>query len=95
MDLKSGRAQEQGTFNVTSDGTIVREITGVFSEGVAPIGEAKVGPHNMSKHFRQTYTPDGTDKFLTSVMRETKDGSWVATFPGSEKLVMKKRETNG
>ena len=95
MDLKSGRAQEQGTFNVAPDGTIVREITGVFSEGVAPIGEAKVGPDGMSKHFRQTYRPDGTDKFLTSVMRETNDGSWVATFPGSEKLVMKRRKTSG
>jgi len=95
MDLKSGRAQEQGTFNVASDGTIVREITGVFSEGVAPIGEAKVGPEGVSKHFRQTYKPDGTDKLLTSVMRETNDGSWVATFPGSERLVMKRRKTNG
>jgi hypothetical protein len=66
----------------------VREITGVYSEGAAPIGEAKVGPDGMSKHFRQTYRPDGTDKFLTSVMRETNDGSWVATFPGSEKLVL-------
>jgi hypothetical protein len=49
----------------------------------------------MSKHFRQTYRPDGTDKFLTSVMRETNDGSWIATFPGSEKLVMKRRKTSG
>jgi hypothetical protein len=95
MDLKSGRAQEQGTFNVASDGTIVREITGVFSEGVTPLGEAKVGPDGLSKHFRQTFRPDGKDRFLTSVMRETNDGSWVATFPGSDKLVMKRRETEG
>ena len=95
MDLKSGRAQEQGTFSVASDGTIVREITGVFSEGVAPIGEAKVGPNGLSKHFRQTFKADVADKFVTSIMRETNDGSWVATFPGSEKLVMKRRKTEG
>lgn len=95
MDLKSGRAQEQGTFSVGSDGTIVREITGVFSEGSTPIGEAKVGADGMSKHFRQTYKPDGPDKLITSAMRETNDGSWVATFPGSEKLIMKRRKAEG
>ena len=95
MDLKSGRAQEQGTFNIGPDGTIVREITGVFSEGVTPIGEGKVGSAGMSRHFRQTYKPDGADKLLTSVMRETNDGSWVATFPGSEKLIMKRRKPEG
>ena len=95
MDLKSGRAQEQGTFNIGPDGTIVREITGVFSEGVTPIGEGKVGSAGMSRHFRQTYKPDGADKLLTSVMRETNDGSWVATFPGSEKLIMKRRKAEG
>jgi hypothetical protein len=95
LDLQSGRAQEQGTFSVAPDGTIVREITGVFSEGVTPIGEAKVGAEGMSKHFRQTFKPDGADRFLTSVMRETNDGSWVATFPGSEKLIMKRRKPEG
>ena len=92
MDLKSGRVQEQGTFALAPDGTMVREITGVYSEGVTPIGEAQVGADGMSKHFRQTFKPDGTDKLITSVMRETKDGSWVATFPGSERLVMVKRK---
>lgn len=92
MDLRSGRAQEQGTFSVASDGTIVREITGVFSEGVTPIGEAQVGADGMSKHFRQTYKPDGADKLITSVMRETNDKSWVATFPGSEQLIMVRKK---
>ena len=92
IDLKSGRAQEQGTFALAPDGTIVREITGVYSEGVTPIGEAQVGADGISKHFRQTFKPDGTDKLITSVMREAKDGSWVATFPGSERLVMVKRK---
>ena len=88
MDLKAGRAQEQGTFKIAPDGTIVREITGVFSEGVTPIGEAQVGADGMSKHFRQTYKTDGADKLITSVMRETNDRNWVATFPGSERLIM-------
>ena len=92
MDLRSGRAQEQGTFSVAPDGTIVREITGVFSEGVTPIGEAQVGADGMSKHFRQTYKPDGADKLITSVMRETNDKSWVATFPGSEQLIMVRKK---
>jgi hypothetical protein len=92
MDLKSGRAQEQGTFSVAPDGTIMREITGVYSEGVTPIGEAQVGPNGMSKHFRQTFKPDGPDKLITSVMRETNDRSWVATFPGSERLVMVRKQ---
>ena len=91
MDLKAGRAQEQGTFKVAPDGTIVREITGVFSEGVTPIGETQVGADGMSKHFRQTYKTDGADKLITSVMRETNDRNWVATFPGSEQLIMIRR----
>jgi hypothetical protein len=95
MDLKSGRAQEQGTFSVAPDGTIMREITGVFAEGVTPVGEDRVGPDGASRHFRQTYKPNGADEFLTSVMRETNDESWVATFPGSEKLIMKRRKAEG
>jgi hypothetical protein len=90
IDLKSGRAQEQGTFNIAADGTIVREITGIFSEGVTPIGQAKVGTSGASAHFRQTYKPETADKFLTSILRETSSG-WLATFPGSEQLVMTRR----
>lgn len=92
LDLKSGRAQEQGTFSVAADGTIVRDITGVYSEGVTPIGETQVGPDGMTKHFRQTFKPDNADKIITSVMRETNDGSWVASFPGSERLIMARRK---
>jgi hypothetical protein len=46
----------------------------------------------MSKHFRQTFKPDGPDKLITSVMRETNDKSWVATFPGSERLIMVRKQ---
>jgi hypothetical protein len=93
MDLRSGRAQEQGTFSVASDGTIVREITAVFSEGVTPMGEDQVGADGTSKHFRQTFKVEGPDQLITSVMRETNDGKWVATFPGSDKLIMKRRKS--
>jgi hypothetical protein len=90
LDLKSGRAQEQGTLSIASDGTIVRETTGVFSEGITPIGEARVGVNGAIGHFRQTYELEGADKLVTSVMRETNSG-WVASFPGSERLVMRRR----
>jgi hypothetical protein len=92
LDLKSGRAQEQGTFSVAPDGMIVRDVTGVYSEGVTPLGETQVGPDGMTKHFRQTFRADGADKLVTSVMRETNDGSWVATFPGSERLIMVRKK---
>jgi len=92
MDLKSGRAQEQGTVSVAPDGTIVREITGVYSEGVTPIGESEVGADGMSKHFRQTFKADGPDKLITAATQETKDGSWVATFPGSDRMIMVRKK---
>jgi len=92
MDLQSGRAAEQGTFSVADDGSIVREINGIFSEGVQPIGGAPAGPDGMIEHFRQTYRQKGSDTVLTSVMHETAQG-WVATFPGSDRLIMKRRST--
>ena len=92
MDLKSGRAQEQGTFSIAADGTVVREVTGIFSEGVTPIGEPRVGAAGATGHFRETYKSENANTLITSVMRETKQG-WVATFPGSERMVMTRRTT--
>jgi hypothetical protein len=37
----------------------------------------------MSKHFRQTFKPDGPDKLITSVMRETNDGVGSRRFQGA------------
>ena len=74
VDLKGGGAQEQGTLSIQPDGTAVREIT-------------LIGPAGSTGRFRQTFKPAGPDRILTSVMRES-SGSWVATFPGSDRLVM-------
>jgi hypothetical protein len=43
MDLNSGRVQEQGTMSVETDGTLVRDITAVYSPGVQAI-TGPVGP---------------------------------------------------
>ena len=89
VDLKSGRVQEQGTISVEPDGSLVRNITAVYSPGV----QSMTGPvksAGATGHFRQTYKQIGSDKIQTSVMRETEHG-WVATFPGSDRLLMTRR----
>jgi hypothetical protein len=90
MDLRSGRVQEQGTMSVDPDGTIVRNITAVYGEGTRGFGLPVVGPEGATVHFRETYKKVGPDKILTSAMRESENG-WVATFPGSDHLVMTRR----
>jgi len=90
MDLKYGLAQEHGTFSAEPDGTLVRDIEAVFSEGVQPIGLPVAGPEGETVRFRQTFKPVGPDKILTKVMRQSGEG-WVATFPGSDHLVMTRR----
>jgi hypothetical protein len=91
MDLKSGRVQEQGTMSVAKDGGLVRDITAVFSEGVATTSGKPVGPAGTTVHFRQTYKQMSPDKIETSAMHETADHSWVASFPGSDHLIMTRR----
>jgi len=90
IDLNSGRIQEQGTISVAPDGGLVREITAIYSEGLPKSGGQTVGPEGATGHFRQTYKQIGPDKIQTSVMRQTKTG-WVASFPGSDHLVMTRR----
>jgi len=90
MDLKTGRVQEQGTMSVEADGTIVRQITAVYGEGARAMGLPPVGPDGASSHFRETYKKIAPNKILTSAMRETEHG-WVATFPGSDHLIMTRR----
>jgi hypothetical protein len=90
LDLRYGLAQEHGTVYVQADGTVVREVTGVFSEGVLAMGQPRVGPEGWTGRFRQTFKKVESGKVLTSVMRES-EGKWVATFPGSDHLVMTAR----
>jgi hypothetical protein len=90
MDLKSGRVQEQGTMSVAEDGGLVRNITAVFSAGLPTSSGQPVGSAGVTAKFRQTYKQIGPDKIETSAMRET-DHGWVASFPGSDHLVMARR----
>ena len=90
MDLNGGRVQERGSVSTESDGTVVRDITATYSEGVQPLGLPVAGPEGTSAHFRQTFRADGPHRVLTSALRE-EGGKWVPTFPGSDHLVMARR----
>jgi hypothetical protein len=90
VDLKSGLVQEQGVMSPTSDGGLVRDIIAVYSAGTGPMGSPPMGQNGGTTHFRQSYTKVHSDKIATSVMRET-DHGWVASFPGSDHLVMTRR----
>jgi hypothetical protein len=92
MDLKSGRVQEQGTMSAESDGSLVRNITAVYSPGAQTM-TGTVGSAGATAHFRETYKQVGPDKIQTSAMRQTERG-WVATFPGSDRLLMIRRSRN-
>src|SRR5215510_5297284 len=54
VDLRSGRVQEQGTMSVETDGSLVRDITAVYSPGVEAM-TGSVGSAGATAHFRQTY----------------------------------------
>lgn len=96
LDLEGGRVQERGVVSIGPDGTVVRDITASYSEGVRlpPRGEVVAGPAGATVHFRHTFKAAGPDRILTALLREA-DGAWVPTFPGSDRLVMKRRETAG
>lgn len=93
LDLMGGRIQEQGPVSIRPDGTVVREITATYAEGerFPPRYDTPAGPQGATAHFRQTFRASGPDTVLTSATRETKEG-WVATFPGSERLIMTRRQ---
>lgn len=90
IDLKSGRSQEQGTLSVAKDGSLIREITAIHSEGVPTSSGKAIGSDGATRRFRQTYKQVGTDKIETSVMRET-DKAWVPSFPGSDHWILTRR----
>jgi len=91
LDLEGGRVQEQGVVFVEPDGTVVRDITAYYSEGVRRMGHTQaVGPEGDTAKFRQTFKSTGPDTILTTIMRQTERG-WVATFPGSDRAVMTRR----
>jgi len=69
--------QESGVFRAETDGTIVREVNFIDGKGGTGI-------------FRQTFRRTGSDSAVTSLLRKTANG-WVTTFPGSEKIELKRR----
>ena len=90
LDLRAGLIQEQGRMFRQEDGVVVREIAAYYSEGARTPDGAVVGAKGASARFRQTFKAMGQDKIQTSLLRKTADG-WQATFPGSDKAVMKRR----
>ena len=51
IDLKGGRAQEQGVVFVENDGTVVRDITAYYSAGGGREGAAAAGPEGATARF--------------------------------------------
>lgn len=94
MDLERGLVQEQGTVSVDPDGVVTREITATYSEGARPLGQPPAGSGGSLARFRQTFKPAGPDRVLTTVLRDSGQG-WIATFPGSDHLVMIRRPASG
>ena len=94
-DLDRGLVQERGTLAVLPDGTVVRAITATYAEGAAPMGGKPAGPAGATARFRQTFRRESDDRVSTRVLRENA-GGWMATFPGSDRLVMTRRpESSG
>lgn len=69
---------ERGSVRAEPDGTIVRDV-----ELIAPTGEAST--------FRQTIRATGSNTAISSLMA-SRNGSWEPTFPGSERIEMKRRD---
>ena len=59
MDLRSGLVQEHGTLSIEPDGTVVRNVTGVYSEGAQPLGLPVAGPSGLMARSRQTFKAAG------------------------------------
>ena len=92
LDLAGGRIQEQGRVFVEPDGTVVRDVTAIYSEGTRSIGDNRtIGAEGGTAKFRQTFKRDGADRILTTLMRHTATG-WVPSFPGSDRSVMTRRK---
>jgi hypothetical protein len=92
MDLEHGLVQEKGFVTAEPDGTVVREITASYSEGVRAMGgHGSTGAQSgATAKFRQTFKAAGPDRILTRALRDSPHG-WIATFPGSDRLAMTRR----
>jgi hypothetical protein len=70
--------QEKGEIYAVDGGVIVRDVLLTAADGA-------------TSRFRQTFRTLDGGRMETSLMRQTADG-WVPTFPGSERLIMERRE---
>jgi hypothetical protein len=61
LDVSSGASvHEEGAFLRQANGSFVREITAVYSQGAALPSGGRAGPEGARVHFRQTYLPGWT-----------------------------------
>lgn len=72
-------SQEHGTLQIETDGLIVRNVTLVAADGSV-------------SHFRQSFRASGSNSAATALMRLTAAGGWEPSFPGSDNLVMTRRQ---
>lgn len=70
--------QERGEFYAAGDGSIIRDVLLTAANGSTSV-------------FRQTFRDLGGGRIETTLMRKSGDG-WTPTFPGSDQLVMVRRE---
>ena len=69
--------QENGTYRVDADGTIIREVELIDAKG-------------NTGTFRQTFRKTGANTAITTVMRKKKTG-WEPTFPGGERIELERK----
>ena len=93
LDPVAAKVQERGRLRVDHPAQmLVREITATYAPGVMGPDGKRTGSGGAEFSFRQTFKKLSDDRILTSMMRQTATG-WVATFPGSEEVLMTRRKT--
>ena len=90
LDPSGAKVQERGRVWAAADGMVTREIVASYAPGVAGPDGKRVGDKGAEFIFRQTFRKVSRDRIATSLMRKT-DSGWVATFPGSEEVLMTRR----
>ena len=92
LDPVSAKVQERGRLWIDHQGqVVVRDIVASYAPGVTGPDGQKVGGQGAEFTFRQTFKQLSADRVATSMMRKTASG-WVATFPGSEEVLMTRRQ---
>ncbi|WP_310469135.1 hypothetical protein [Sphingomonas sp.] len=91
LDPVSAKVQERGRVWLDhKNRSAVRDVVASYAAGVRGPDGKIVGPGGAEFVFQQRFKPVGKDRIETSMMRKT-DSGWVATFPGSESILMTRR----